>query len=111
MSEQYKSRMEKEQKRKKIKLENKNPESQVHLKRLQKNFLTLLVLGFIGLVSGVGVAAYWISDAPKFDPAALKDPVPSTIYDMNNEPITELGIEKGTWLHLRKSPNSFKTQY
>lgn len=106
MSEQYKSRMEKRAKEKENKTgKNKKSGKPSSFKTIAKRiFLTLLVLGFIGLVSGVGVATYWISDAPKFDPAALKDPVPSTIYDMNNEPITELGIEKRDLVTFEEVP-------
>lgn len=97
MSEQYKSRTERreaKQRKGRKKRASGAPEKKSWKTIAKRIFLTLLVLGFIGLVAGVSVVAYWISDAPKFDPAALKDSVPSTIYDMNNEPITELGTEK-----------------
>lgn len=109
MSEQYKSRTERREKEKQRKQRKNRTKSSAAEKKSWKTiakrvFLTLLVLGFIGLIAGVSVVAYWISDAPKFDPAALKDSVPSTIYDMNKEPIVELGTEKRDLVSYEEIP-------
>ena len=111
MSEQYKSRTERREKAKQEKSRNRrsrntgNKEKKSFKTIAKRIFLTLLVIGFIGLIAGVSVVAYWISDAPKFDAAALKDSVPSTIYDMNKEKITELGTEKRDLVSFEEIPD------
>ena len=59
----------------------------------KKVFLGLIIIGIIGLLTGVATFAVMIKDTPKLDESMLKDPISSNIYDMNGEPITEVGSE------------------
>ncbi len=97
MTEEYKSRTErrraKESRRQKRRTEKgRNKGSFGSLAK--KLVLALVILFMIGLIGGLGAFAYFISDTPELDPQKLKDPVPSQVYDMNNEVVTELGTEK-----------------
>ena len=48
---------------------------------LRRFFYTLVALGIIGILTGVGTFAYLVKDAPVLDPKLLKDPIPSKILD------------------------------
>ncbi|REJ26876.1 MAG: penicillin-binding protein [Caldibacillus debilis] len=100
MSEQYKSRVE----RKKIKRKKRSAKKDI----AKKVFLTCLLACFFCLVAGVSAFAIMVSDAPKLDPEKLKDPVSSQIYDMNNDLITEVGIQKRDYVPFEEIPDLVK---
>jgi len=103
MTEQYKSRTEKRR------ANQKNKKKQSKGKSIAKKiFLTIIVVGFLCLVGGLGTFAYFVSDAPKLDPQKLKVPVPSKIYDMNKELVTELGSEKRDLVEFNEIPDLVK---
>lgn len=103
MSENNKSRVERR------KLQQRQKKKKQSTKAIiKKIFLTCLVIGFISLVAGVGAFAYMVSDAPKLDPERLKDPISSKIYDMNNQLITELGIQKRDYVEFDEIPDLVK---
>lgn len=99
MSEQYKSRLEKRRNQTK-----KKPGKKKGKGMFKKIFLILLVIFFLCLVGGVATAAIMISKAPEFDPEKLTTPVPSTIYDMNGEPVAEIGTEKRDLVEFDEIP-------
>ncbi|WP_033828645.1 transglycosylase domain-containing protein [Bacillus andreraoultii] len=106
MTEQYKSRTEKRRASQQKKApKQKQPKTKGIVKKI---LLTLLVIGFIGLVSGVGTFAYFVSDAPKLDPKKLKVPVSSKVYDMDRQLVTELGTEKRDLVEFDEVPDLVK---
>lgn len=102
MAEKYQSR---EERRKQLAAQN-------HKKNVKKKrkfsfkrlFLVLVTLGIIGMIGGAATFAYMVKDAPKLTEAALKDPIPSTIYDVNNEPIREVGSERRDYVEYKDIP-------
>ncbi|GAA0347936.1 PBP1A family penicillin-binding protein [Bacillus carboniphilus] len=107
MSEQYKSR---EQRRKQLATKkNKSKESKKGLAK--KISLWVIALGIIGMILGGSVFAYWASQAPDLDPALLKDPVSSKIYDMNGNLVKELGTEKRDYIPFKDIPDIVKEAF
>ncbi|WP_251554135.1 transglycosylase domain-containing protein [Neobacillus muris] len=88
MAEQYQSR---EERRKKLQTKGKPKTKKKSGGLAKKIFLILIILGFAGLLAGVGTFAYLVKDAPKLDPKLLKDPIPSKILDKDGNPVTEVG--------------------
>lgn len=105
MTEQYKSRTEKRRANQKNKQKQPKGKGKSIAKKI---FLTMVVVGFLCLVGGLGTFAYFVSDAPKLDPQKLKVPVPSKIYDMNKELVTELGTEKRDLVEFNEIPDLMK---
>ena len=99
MAEQYKTRGER---RKQVESQKKAPKKPKKL--LRRIFLTLVTIGIICLVTGVGTFAYFISDAPKLDEKLLKDPVASTIYDKDKEVLAEVGKENRDYVNYEDIP-------
>ncbi|RFU65505.1 PBP1A family penicillin-binding protein [Peribacillus glennii] len=90
MAEKYKTRTER---RKQTQVQNKGKQKKP--KGLFKRvFLFLVTLGIIGMVAGGATFAYFISDAPKLDEKLLKDPVPSTLLDIDGKPFKEVGQKR-----------------
>lgn len=109
MTEEYKSRTEKRRAAQKNKRKNSNGNGRGKGKGIVKKvFLTLLVVMFLCLIGGLGTFAYFVSDAPKLDPDKLKVPVPSKIYDMNKDLVTELGTEKRDLVEFDEIPDLMK---
>jgi penicillin-binding protein 1A len=102
MTGEYRSRVERKQAKKQSK--QKKSEKQKRGSFLKKLVLSLLLLGTIGMVSGIATFAYFIIDAPPLDEAKIKDPLSSTIYDMNGNKIAELGGEKRTYISYKEIP-------
>lgn len=100
MAEQYKTRGER---RKQAEAHKKTHKKQPN-KMLRRIFLTLVTIGIICLVAGVGTFAYYISDAPKLDEKLLKDPVASTIYDKDKEVLAEVGKENRDYVNYEDIP-------
>ncbi|MBA2870217.1 penicillin-binding protein 1A [Anoxybacillus calidus] len=105
MTEEYRSRVE----RKQAKKQQSKPKKSGKQKKgsfLKKLVLSLLLLGTIGMVSGIATFAYFVMDAPPLDEAKIKDPLSSTIYDMNGNKIAELGSggEKRTYISYKEIP-------
>jgi len=102
MSEEYKSRTQRRQATKSKKKKKGKTSGKEIVKRI---FLTLVVIGFVGLVSGLGVVAYMVSDAPKLNFDQLKDPISSKIYDKDNNLIAEIGTEKRDYVPFDEIPD------
>jgi penicillin-binding protein 1A len=105
MTEQYKSRTEKRRANQKNKQKQPKGKGKSIAKKI---FLTMIIVGFLCLVGGLGTFAYFVSDAPKLDPQKLKVPVPSKIYDMNKDLVTELGTEKRDLVEFDEIPDLVK---
>lgn len=103
MAEDYKTRGERRKQaqaqKKSHKKSDKKPKT-----LLKRIFLTLVAIGIIFLLVGVGTFAYYISDAPKLDEGLLKDPVASKIYDKDKTLLAELGRENRDYVNYEDIP-------
>lgn len=110
MSEKYQTREE----RKKKQQTGNNPNVKKKKSKkgtINKIFLILVALGIIGILTGVAAFAYMVKDAPKLEESALKDPIPSEIYDKDGKYVTEVGTVNLTMLNMKKYQNSLKIPY
>lgn len=101
MSEKYQTREE----RKKQTTGKPNPKGKKPKKGLfSRIFLVLVSLGIIGIITGVATFAYMVKDAPKLEESALKDPIPSQIFDKDGAPITEVGTVNRDYVEYEEIP-------
>ena len=104
MDEKYTTRGERRRKQaEKQKKEFKGPKQPKTL--LKRIFLTLVTIGIVVLLAGLGTLAYFISDAPKLDESLLKDPVSSKIRDVDGELLAEVGKEKRDYVNYEDIPD------
>lgn len=82
MSDQINSRTER---RRAQQQNNKNQKPRNNKGLIKKIFLALVAIGFIGLISGLGLFAFYASSAPKLDEELLRDPLSSEILYANGE--------------------------
>ncbi|WP_042457757.1 transglycosylase domain-containing protein [Neobacillus dielmonensis] len=101
MAEQFQSR---EERRKKLQTSGKPKIKKKKGGLVKRIFLLLVIIGFVGLLAGVGTFAYLVKDAPELDPKLLKDPIPSKILDKNNKPITEVGAVNREYVSYEDIP-------
>jgi penicillin-binding protein 1A len=103
MSDQVQSR---EERRKKLQTKGKDkPKAKKKPSGIVKKiFLSLVALGIIGILTGVGTFAYLVKDAPKLDPKLLKDPISSKILDKDGELITEVGSVNREYVNYKDIP-------
>lgn len=102
MSGDYRSRVERKQ-------AAKQPKQKKAKKRKASSFfktiaLTLVILIMIGMIGGIAAFAYFVKDAPPLDEAKIKDPLSSTVYDMNGRKIAELGGQKRMYISYSDIP-------
>ncbi|MDR7075317.1 penicillin-binding protein 1A [Neobacillus niacini] len=71
---------------------------------VKKIFLSLVVLGIIGILAGVGTFAFLVKDTPKLDPKLLKDPISSKVLDKDGELISEVGSENREYVNYKDIP-------
>ncbi|MBM7619508.1 penicillin-binding protein 1A [Bacillus tianshenii] len=91
MADKYQSR---EQRRKALQEEKgakKGPKTNQRKNLFKKILLTVLIVGIVGLLTGIGTFAYYVKDTPPLDETLLKVPVPSKVYDRNGELAAEIG--------------------
>ncbi|MED1468016.1 PBP1A family penicillin-binding protein [Bacillus salipaludis] len=103
MADQYQSR---EERRKQQQAKGK-PKTKTNKKPkgiIKKIFLTLVALGIVVILAGVGTFAYMVKDAPKLDPKILKDPISSKILDMNGHLLTEVGAVNREYVDYKDIP-------
>ncbi|MEI5907230.1 PBP1A family penicillin-binding protein [Bacillus spongiae] len=86
MAGDYKTREERRKIQQSSKKKTKNKRS-----IFKKIFLFAFLFGLVGLLTGGGLFAYYVSKAPSLDEAILKDTISSEIYDMNGELVTKIG--------------------
>lgn len=71
---------------------------------LKRIFLTLFLLGILGVAAGAGLFTYYVMDAPELDEELLKDPVSSEFYDMNGDLFATIGVENRTYIEYADIP-------
>ncbi|WHY75846.1 PBP1A family penicillin-binding protein [Neobacillus sp. WH10] len=101
MSEQYQSR---EERRKQLQSKGKPKAKKKSGGLFKKIFLSLVVLGIVGILAGVGTFAYLVKDAPKLDPKLLKDPIPSKILDKDGKEFAEVGAVNREYVSYKDIP-------
>ncbi|MDZ5473221.1 PBP1A family penicillin-binding protein [Bacillus sp. 31A1R] len=78
---------------------------------VKKTFLTLVVLGIVGMLAGVATFAFMVKDAPKLDEKLLKDPISSEVFDMDKETITEIGSVKRDYVDYEDIPKMVENAF
>ncbi|KXY38630.1 penicillin-binding protein [Bacillus cereus] len=96
MSENYRSREERRQVKKKKQPAAKKQKAKGKTSFFRKFLVSCLLLGIVGLVAGVATFFVMIKDAPKLEKAKLVNPLSSKIYDKDGKLIYEYGKEKRT---------------
>ncbi|MED5051952.1 PBP1A family penicillin-binding protein [Anoxybacillus rupiensis] len=104
MSGEYRSRAERKQAAKQPKQKKKKKRKANSL--LKTIALSLMLLIIIGLVGGIATFAYFVKGTPPLDEAKIKDPLSSTVYDMNGHKIAELSAngQKRTYVSYSDIP-------
>ncbi|MCM3566823.1 transglycosylase domain-containing protein [Neobacillus mesonae] len=101
MAEQYQSR---EERRKKLQGKTKQKPQKKSRGLFKKILLSLVILGIVCIIAGVGTFAYLVKDTPPLDPKLLKDPIPSKILDKNGELVTEVGAVNREYVNYKDIP-------
>ncbi|PGA25220.1 penicillin-binding protein [Bacillus thuringiensis] len=96
MSENYRSREERRQVKKKKQPAAKKQKPKGKTSFFRKFLISCLLVGIVGLVTGVTTFFVMIKDAPKLEKAKLVNPLSSKIYDKDGKLIYEYGKEKRT---------------
>ncbi|KAA0759742.1 PBP1A family penicillin-binding protein, partial [Bacillus sp. AR2-1] len=96
MSENYRSREERRQVRKKKQPASKKTKPKGKTSFFRKFLISCLLLGIVGLVAGVATFFVMIKDAPKLEKSKLVNPLSSKIYDKDGNLVYEYGKEKRT---------------
>ncbi|MCL6586144.1 MAG: transglycosylase domain-containing protein, partial [Anoxybacillus sp.] len=102
MSGDYRSRVERKQATKQAKPKKAKKKKGKSLLRMMA--LTLVICMLLGVIGGVAAFAYFIKGIPPLDEAKIKDPLSSTIYDMNGHKIVDLGGQKRTYISYSDIP-------
>jgi penicillin-binding protein 1A len=102
MAEEFQSREERRKKLQQSKGKQKTKKKPSGV--VKKIFLSLVALGIVGILAGVGTFAYLVKDTPKLDPKLLKDPISSKILDKNEELIAEVGSENREYVNYKDIP-------
>jgi penicillin-binding protein 1A len=90
MTDKYQSR---EQRRKAMQKEKSVKKGPKKSKRglFKKILLSALIIGIVGLITGIGTFAYYVQSTPALDETLLKVPVPSKVYGLDGELAAEIG--------------------
>ncbi|PEE96923.1 penicillin-binding protein, partial [Bacillus thuringiensis] len=96
MSENYRSREERRQVKKNKQPAAKKQKPKGKTSFFRKFLISCLLVGIVGLVTGVATFFVMIKDAPKLEKAKLVNPLSSKIYDKDGKLIYEYGKEKRT---------------
>ncbi|MDF2902808.1 MAG: rane carboxypeptidase [Bacillus sp. (in: firmicutes)] len=108
MSDKYQTR---EERKKQLSGNSKQKGKKTNKGTLKKIFLICVALGIIGLLTGVAAFAYMVKDAPKLDESALKDPIPSEIYDKDGNPVTEVGSVNRDYVDYEDIPKEVEDAF
>ncbi|GLC86997.1 transglycosylase domain-containing protein [Lysinibacillus piscis] len=106
MTERRRTRSEHQQARAQT-TKPKKPKSSLKI-WFKRIFLTLLTIGIVGFLGGVGLFAYYASSAPELDENLLKDPVSSEFYDKNGELFATIGAENRKYIKYDEIPEDMR---
>lgn len=103
MTEKYRSR--EERRRQSAANKQKTATGKKRFKKIFKRiFITLVILGIAGLLTGVATFAYLLKDSPKLDETLLIDPISSKILDKDGNFVRELGIVRRDYVEYEDIP-------
>lgn len=100
MAEKYKTRTERMKQQTKA---NKKPKNKPR-KIIKTLILTFLIIGLLGMITGVTTFAIYAKDAPPLDEVLLIDPVASQLLDINGDVYAVIGEEKREYVEFDKIP-------
>lgn len=103
MSEQKRTR---EQRRKELQ-QKKKPKKPIKI-WIKRIFITLIVLGVIGALSGGALFAYYASTAPELDETSLKDPISPKLLDANGNVFATVGAENREYIPYDEIPQQME---
>ncbi|WP_282155640.1 PBP1A family penicillin-binding protein [Cytobacillus gottheilii] len=102
MAEKFQSR---EERRKELASKPKNKGKKKSKNIFKRIFLTLIVLGIVGMIAGAATFAFMVKDTPPLDESALKDPIPSEIFDSEGNTIAKVGSGKLDYVNYEDIPD------
>lgn len=112
MTDKYQTR---EERRKQLEASKKNAPKKAKKKSgmnlFKRVLLILLTIGIIGIIAGGVTFAIMVKDAPELNPETLKDPISSTIYDKNNDPIAKVGAVNRDYVNYEDIPDLVKDAF
>jgi penicillin-binding protein 1A len=109
MAEKYQTREERRKQASNLKGKKKGKKNPKGL--FKRIFLVLVALGIVGILSGVGVFAYMVKDAPELDEKLLKDPISSKIYDKDKNLIGEVGAANRDYVNYEDIPKQVEEAF
>ncbi len=99
MSEQKATR----EQRRKEQQKKKQPKQPIKL-WIKRVFISVLILGVLGLIGGGSLFAYYASSAPKLDEESLKDPISPEFLDGNGDIFATVGAESREYVAYEDIP-------
>ncbi|GKQ42686.1 penicillin-binding protein 1A [Companilactobacillus sp. RD055328] len=92
--------------------EEKTTRKQIRNKKPKRKALTIIKWGLLVLtlfiIAGVGVFAYYASQAPEISTSTLQDAGSATIYDRNGKKIMNLGNEERDYAKISEIPTQLQ---
>lgn len=73
---------------------------------MKRGIFTVLLVSLIGILTGFGFFAYYVSQAPELDEELLKDPLSAEFYDKNGELFATIGAENRTYVAYEDIPQN-----
>ncbi|PFJ12132.1 penicillin-binding protein [Bacillus cereus] len=104
MSDNYRSRTERNHVKNQTKETNKKAKPKKKGSFFKKFLIGCLLLGIVGLVAGVSTFFIMIQDAPKLDKSKLVNPLSTKFLDKNGNFFYEYGAEKRTHITYEQIP-------
>ena len=87
---------------------NKKQKNKKPMKMIKRIFLSLVIIGMIGLISGIGLFIYYAKDAPELNKELLVDPIASQLLDMDGNVFTILGTENRDYVEYEEIPDEVR---
>lgn len=101
MADNYQSRVE----RRKKQPSNKQKQPKKARKIFKTIFLTIFILGLVGVIAGGTTFAVYAKGAPPLDKVLLIDPVASDLLDVNGDVFATLGTENRDYIEFDQIPD------
>lgn len=87
---------------------NKKQKNKKPMKMIKRIFLSLVIIGMVGFISGIGLFIYYAKDAPELNKELLVDPIASQLLDMNGDVFTILGTENRDYVEYDDIPDEVR---
>lgn len=103
MSDNINSRTGRRQAQEQLRKKNKKPRNTKSM--IKKVFLALVMIGFVILIGGAGLFAFYASSSPKLDEELLRDPVSSDFLTPSGTVFHTTGQEKREYVNFDEIPD------